>query len=738
MKQHIHRGAALILTAAALCLFGCSTARTRRSKSVDHLVGENWIRPGIPPPHADAYSTPNVALLNNLQLWQLIMEADPVEHRVLIALKPSHLRRGYFRGRSLIKESEFVAQKSNLLHTIRGISEVVDESRRVQLLGGTTLPIFCARIDSVETLTTVRKMLCVDYVEPFIVLFDPSSLACGADPYIPSADPRAQDTRMTNSVGDVEIIPYSYGHHKIEEAWQRFSGHPGQEQGIAVLDSGVSGGQEQFFTRYSLPDNPRRPHLRLNKTTEVIDDICFHGTKVASVAAAPRDGRSIVGIAWNAPLLTIKVTHMPWAKRGNVDAICQAIRDAVAPPDDRPPVRVVAMAFGLSFYSPTIAYFIEDAFRQSPSTLFIAAAGSNVPKVTFPASLDDFVTAVSLVELSPIGSGYRLMARPGTVSYGPEVDFVSVSTTGGIPASGVIGVANMDQIARFGLSSAATGIYAGIAALVGQYAASQNWTRDQILSALKLAASRTNITDHSGEPLEAIVGAGIVDVYRATGGAGRAIINAPYEARRGDTITFKAETDAVIPPDAVPPSHFTYAWSVNGSSVGSGSVYSMNVPDVPSIKVELNVRDSIDGKSLFASHNVTVVARSSPPMMRQLFGTSYVADWATLLNGGRHDRIVTPGFLPQGCRVLRVRGLLMCNKGGAIVPCPNETPQQSINKGNIGFTVSRPQGIEPNSLEVLVHQWHDGFSAVRTKVVYDIEVPAGVDPMVGGALADSP
>jgi len=106
------------------------------------------------------------------------------------------------------------------------------------------------------------------------------------------------------------------------------------------------------------------------------------------------------------------------------------------------------------------------------------------------------------------------------VAYGPSVDFVSVIVpTTNMPASGMKGDDEVDEIVTFGQSSAATGTYAGLLALASQYAKKEGWTREQLMAALKLASSRDNITDDSEKRVQAIVGVGILDAYRATGGA---------------------------------------------------------------------------------------------------------------------------------------------------------------------------------------------------------------------------
>jgi len=726
----------VFLAAIGLLFAGCVPLPFRVDVRVPHdpvdkHMGEPWLAPGIPPPQQKHKYTENVALMSNETLWDLISKNDPKDKRALVALKVPQLNRGFFRGTLLITKSTFEAAKSDLLRTIPGLQES-EREKPLRLVNGVELPIFYATIASKETLVRLRKSRVVDFVEPRVVFFD--SIACGFDPYSPSDDPRAADgALLLPNFSRPDIVPYSYSHHHVQEAWNRFSRfYPGHEQGIAVLDSGVSSLQEQFFSRYSTPDFPRNSHLRLSETTDfTLNDDCFHGTKVASIAAAPREGYSVVGIAYNSPLITVKISYSPFAGRGDVAAICRGIGDAIRPTDGRPAARVVAMAFGLTYFSPTIAASIESAFQSSPNTVFVGAAGSNVTEVVFPANYKPFVTAVSMVELTPGGSGYRLMGRPLTVSYGPEVDFVSVSTAGGIPAAGKIGNTTTDEIARFRYSSAATGIYAGLFAVAGQYAQQQGWSRAQLLSAMRQAASQSEITDFSGEPLEAIVGAGIVDLYRATGGSRKVKISGPYQASAGTSVTLVAQSDTVMPPGAQTPSHISFEWFVNNQPVffGHGPSMTFMMPSSRSADVRVVLRDSVDQHNLVASHTINLVAHVQPPVLRKLYWSSYVADWATFLNGGVHDRWVNyqGESMPPGCAVQDVRGVLMCrDEFGELFLCGGGE-QVTIDRGNVGFTVTRPGGLEPNDLKTLVHQWHDGFSAVRTKVVYHVLQPSGVD-----------
>jgi hypothetical protein len=704
---------------------------------VDALLGEAWLEPNLPPPHRETQSeTPNIALMTADALWTHIEAADPAGHRAIVILKRANLERSYFRDTPLLSEEEFTIEKDQLLNELPDLIDVVDlPDGGIRFANGTRLPAFGASIPSKELLAELVASPLVDVVEPGIRLFD--SLACGFDPYVPSSDPRAQDGELTGSGPRADLVPYTFEHHQVKEAWTR-SARPGDGEGIAVLDTGVSDTQQQFSSRYSL-FFPRLDHLRLNKTADSPNDVCGHGTKEASIAAAPHDGLSIVGGAWGAPLTTIKLISAPWAKNTDVSAICGGIADAVKPPDGRAPARVVSMAFGLLYHSPTIEQCIGTAFRESPGTVFLAAAGSLLPAVVFPATLNEFVLAISAVELSPSGSGYRLIGRPGTVAYGPEVDFVSVLDYGaGIPASGKVGDEETDEITKLGMSSAATAVYAGLVSVAAQHASSEGWTRAQLVSALRMAASRASITDYSGEPVEAVIGAGILDLYRASGGARQIAIHGSRIGRVTQSVHLTAETDAIVPPGADPPDYFSYKWTVRGIQTGTGQSLDVHIRgnEAGPIDVEVSAVDSFDGTMLTAKHRIEVVSSESEPTIRTFQWTSYVVDFPTFLNGGRHDRIINAGIeMPTDCDVAEVLGLLVDKNGRAAA---GDIPESSADRGDRGFTIVRLFGRPGNHLEAVVHHWHGALNAVRTKVVYKVVQPPGVDCMVADVLEEAP
>jgi Subtilase family len=738
------------------CLMLLATGCTDSNSSSGAGTGKS-LPPGAPelpdelvPSREGAYPPPNIAAISAVDLWTDYVDTESVARTVMVTLKNPSDSRGFYDGRVLISSADYAAEKSYLLESTRGLDLL--EDRTIELSNGADLPTFTAHVSSEAALEQLQVSPYVDYIEPAPLALElaADSLACGTSAYVPSTDPRARDDRLGGQYAGEDLVPYAYKLMHVDEAWKRFAPavyskpFPGQNQGIAILDTGVASRQSQFFDRYEA-HFPRGRFLRLDETGTDIDDTCSHGTKVASIAGAPRDGRSIVGIAWDSRLMSFKVTGSPAplppsAFTTLADWVCQGIENSVRPPDGQPPAKVVAMAFGLLYVSPVIQECIANAFKRSPTTVFVAAAGTKEPKVVFPANLDEYVVAVSMVGLDPKGSGYRQLGYLD-VAYGSSVDFVAAyDHATQLPAAGLVSEAEggTDEVRVFCCSSAATAMYAGLIALASQYGDEQGWNREQLMSALTLASSRKDIAaKDSGEATG--IGAGLLDEYLATGGARNASISAPREIAPGQEARLEGSVDAVIPPGARAPRHFRFNWFVNGSAVDGEAVARVNAPQSGTMEVELRVEDLVDGKTLLAQTEIRVVPRVSASQRKLLYWSSYVGDYATFFNGGRNDHIVNEDvFLPLGCEVLSVKGLAMVAQDSAITPMTGMSPVESWSGSGAGFTLARPQGIPSNSLETLVHQWHDGFSAVRTKLLYEIDQPAGFNCELPGVLQATP
>ena len=112
---------------------------------------------------------------------------------------------------------------------------------------------------------------------------------------------------------------------------------------------------------------------------------------------------------------------------------------------------------------------------------------------------------------------------------------------------------------------------------------------------------------------------------------------------------------------------------------------------------------------------------------RQLYSTTYVAHWATILIGGKGDDPVNAGAqMPAGCAIESVRGLHY--HGGA----PEGSSALWLShEGKHGFEILR-NTTDPRSIDTIVHWWHIGTSGIFVRVVYDIFEPDGANCLVTG------
>jgi hypothetical protein len=94
------------------------------------------------------------------------------------------------------------------------------------------------------------------------------------------------------------------------------------------------------------------------------------------------------------------------------------------------------------------------------------------------------------------------------------------------------------------------------------------------------------------------IGAGILNIYRAIGGATEASIGAPETASPGATVAITAEVNAVVPPGRPEPAYFKYRWTIGGKAAGEGRRIETQVPQSGSLEIVLEVEDiSMDGSS---------------------------------------------------------------------------------------------------------------------------------------------
>ena len=398
--------------------------------------------------------------LSDDSLWAAIARSDSIAD---VGLKFPTQRYGMdARGRVLLSVKE------------RGVAaQAVREVADVQLLSeDALLPIARVRVRSVEALRSLRTHSYVSYVEPGAFVSDGArgiwssgSSGCSVGAY---AGPAGSTT-----IAPGDVVPWNYNYMGIPLAWNRVGGGPGVT--IGIVDTGVDYWQPELNALFAAGMSTGRSFTKdatsASSGPAPWHDDCGHGTRMASVIGAPRNGQSIVGVAWQANLYSVRVDNDVLLT--NVSATRLGIRSAATN------AKIIAMAFGTVAYYSSIAD--EILYWYGYDKLFFAAAGTSFCRnplqgvVTFPGNLS---TVTTVTGLDPNG----LIACNS--HFGPEVDFAAYVDQ---PATGLASLGS--QLAGFGGSSDATGVLAGIAAL--SLSGRPSATRADILGDLQVAAAPT-------------------------------------------------------------------------------------------------------------------------------------------------------------------------------------------------------------------------------------------------------
>ena len=118
---------------------------------------------------------------------------------------------------------------------------------------------------------------------------------------------------------------------------------------------------------------------------------------------------------------------------------------------------------------------------------------------------------------------------------------------------------------------------------------------------------------------------------------------------------------------------------------------------------------------------------------RILYSKERIASWATFFDGHKGDTIVNSGVrMPDGCTIETVLGQEYHHGEG-----PVNSPTSHLDHGDHGFRVIR-EVTDPRNLDVKIHWWHDGLSAVFVRAVYMILEDDGTDCMVPGYTIETP
>ena len=424
--------------------------------------------------------------VSDTEMWRRLQASD---QRAVIGLKAPDRERGIWNDKVLLDAAQLNKARAALV-AHEGVELLAEDDVR---------PVVTVRFQGADAMESVRRLPFVDYLEPASI---PGQLTSGCTGIenpaggVPYSGP-------TDEATPGDLLPVIYNYSRIKEAWDR--GATGAGITVAVLDTGVFREQLQLFSeadkpggRFTAGMSTGRSVVHINVTDDPDPwDKCNHGTRMASVVANPRDGSNMVGVAWKANLITVKVGNDIGVDHVETNFVASGIRQARARG-----ARIIAMAFGTGSWSYRN---IEDEIRLGTNTvLFVGAAGTTycLEGVVFPAKMPE---VVAVTGLDPEGKLYKGEKWDDIVCGGLEVDVGAVITN-----AFAAGRYPTRQTITFGGSSAATAVVAGIAALV--WSQNPTWSPQQVRDRLYWASA------YSAQK-NAVIGYGLVDAYKAVGGS---------------------------------------------------------------------------------------------------------------------------------------------------------------------------------------------------------------------------
>ena len=258
---------------------------------------------------------------------------------------------------------------------------------------------------------------------------------------------------------------------QIDSAWAISNGSGAT---IGIVDTGVDQGVPELNFQFATGMSTGRTFVKewtkpFMGAGQAWNDTCGHGTRMASVIGAPRNGQGMLGVAWGANLYMVRVDDD--VVLSEVQATRLGIRRAATA------AKIVAMAFGTYAHYTSIAQELEYWYFNQDRVIFAAAGTTNCFDpfhwVTFPGTLPTVITVTAFDETGGLSC---------SSSRGWQVDFAAVTNQ---PAQGLSLLGT--TLAGFHGSSGATAVMAGMAAL---YLSRQPWaSRSQMLTALTAAAS---------------------------------------------------------------------------------------------------------------------------------------------------------------------------------------------------------------------------------------------------------
>jgi subtilisin family serine protease len=454
----------------------------------------------------------------------------------IVGLRAPGKERGVEQGQVVISESEQLRAVA-LIDNLPGLA-VLERDRR--------LPIVRVRVSELSALKSLRRLPHIDYIEPEIDFSVPPSRffqsGCSNSGY-------GGETRYV-STGDIygPNISYFMG---IERAWDVSSG---SGVTIGLVDTGVDPDHPQLNGAFAAGLSGGRTITKTYRTGSDPNDYCGHGTHMAGVLAAPRDGSNVLGVAWRANLFSVKVNGDVWLDGTNVTATRLGIGDAADVS------KVVVMGFGStngwSSIQDELAYWYHNHDR------LLVAPGGNGPDCPWGPCTGVMFPAREYTVVAVAGT----YTTCGDCLYGPEIDFTVLT---GNPTTGLVSQGH-SSLSTSSRSSGASAVFGGIAALL--WSTYPTWTRSEVLERLVICSMNYPVRGYQD-------GWGTPRAYLAISGSDcgenghyTAQISGPSVVGMDVACTWTATTDM---PDAF------YAWYADDNYIGEGQQITYSAPFSP-------------------------------------------------------------------------------------------------------------------------------------------------------------
>jgi len=343
-------------------------------------------------------------------------------------------------------------------------------------------------VEKEETITALRKMKTIRYVEPGDYHYfeienrtNPNSKSSGSSSGCGFETTALNAADYTTTTPNARI-PWAFSKHNIPNAWNYSTG---AGVTIGLIDTGVSPEQTLLGSSFNSGASSGRTISKFGSYVNgsALDgpaDQCGHGTKMASVMAASKNNAGLpVGVAYNANLITYRAaSNVVLETSSEQNGVKTAFTDLA----NNTSVKIISMSMGHIFSVGKIEDGVKYAY--SKGKLIFCAGGTstsftNFVGVIFPASMSETQAVTGVKE----GTSNQ---KCDVCHSGSQIDFTFQMERANGNTVPVLSYYN-NQADYVGGSSVATAATAGIAALV--WSKNPSWTRDQVLNKMRQSAT---------------------------------------------------------------------------------------------------------------------------------------------------------------------------------------------------------------------------------------------------------